>query len=123
VGDYSYNSSINDREDRFVLHLVPQAQVFSETSENQDDRTETQESSTANNPIIYYGKEHDVFIKLNDAPEKNCILNLYDINGRLILTEQIADQVTRIYMPENQQVMILKLVNGSKIITEKILNK
>ncbi|NVN95516.1 MAG: endonuclease [Bacteroidetes bacterium] len=97
---YSFNAQTNDNPNRFLLHFIS-------TGINEEHEK---------TPNIYYNNQT---IHVLNPWKDNTILNIYDVNGRLIQVYNITEGNNNFPLLIPQGVYFMKLINKHKIFVKK----
>ncbi|PWD99773.1 T9SS type A sorting domain-containing protein [Marinilabilia rubra] len=115
VNEYAYTPvQMGDDHDRFVLHLDKVKEVPTSV--------ENPESSAAGD-ITIVGKDEYALVTISNEllSAGNAVIDLLDMNGRLIERKNTTEQETEIAVPANSGMYIVKVTAGGKQKTEKVV--
>ncbi|PWD99771.1 T9SS type A sorting domain-containing protein [Marinilabilia rubra] len=115
INEYAYTPvQMGDDHDRFVLHLDKVKEVPTSV--------ENPESSAAGD-ITIVGKDEYALVTISNEllSAGNAIIDLLDMNGRLIERKNTTEQETEIALPDNSGMYIVKVSAGGKQKTEKVV--
>jgi len=109
---YTFNASKGDDPARFLLHFN-----YSPTGiENPGDDTES--------TLKIYAWDKAVYISNSDNDFAEATINVYDLFGRkLVSTQTRLDNLTRIPVQVNNSYLIVQVIKGSNVVTEKVFVK
>jgi len=109
---YTFNASKGDDPARFLLHFN-----YSPTGiENPGDDAES--------TLKIYAWDKAVYISNSDNDFAEATINVYDLFGRkLVSTQTRLDNLTRIPVQVNNSYLIVQVIKGSNVVTEKVFVK
>jgi len=106
---YAFNASTDDSPDRFLLHFM-----YSPTG------TEDPAADEAVSSLNIYSHGKAVYVTNNNNTAHTTIL-MYDVMGREIYSNKTElGSLTRIPVNVNNTYLIVKIINGSEIVTQKV---
>ncbi|WP_158275627.1 LamG-like jellyroll fold domain-containing protein [Marinilabilia rubra] len=115
INEYAYTPvQMGDDHDRFVLHLDKVKEVPTSV-ENPE--------SSAKGDITIVGKDEYAIVTISDEllSAGNAVVELMDMNGRLIERKNTTDQETEIALSDNSGMYIVKVAAGGVVKTEKVV--
>jgi hypothetical protein len=102
---YTFSSEAIDNTDRFKLHF--------------GNMTATEISDDENAVNVYsYAFENTLYVY---TPADGCTIELYDMLGNLIISKQTVNGLNAFTVNVSKGVYIIKIQNGSKIVSDKIM--
>jgi hypothetical protein len=117
VREYAYTpEQMGKDHDRFVLHLDKIKEVPT--------RVENPDSSDAGD-ITIVGKDDYALVTISHEllRGENAVIDLMDMNGRLLERKEVSERETEVSLPANNGIYIVKVTAGGQQKSEKVIPK
>jgi len=112
--EYSFTGTPEDDPERFLVHFynLPIGIDYPNINEN-------------NKEINIYAYDKTVYIKCKgETINHTGIVSIYDMYGRLILNKNLLPRsINKIHVPVSNNLLIVKVIKGNKMFTDKVFIK
>jgi hypothetical protein len=118
VEPYSFNSDVEDVENRFIIHFSKPGSV----SQNPDTFT-IGISETERQTFKIYSLKNSIIIESKGSIPENCRISVYLMNGAEILNVPLTSSIQKIELNSAKGYYTVKVSNGTDFSVQKVFIK